>query len=63
MLLPPVYVAVGIATFDISCTKGVPLLLFSLLADVIAKTADGIAIFYNWADGIAMWLMFLPLFL
>ena len=47
MLLPLVYVAVGNATFDISCTKrcATVIVLISLLADVIAKMADGIGMF------------------
>ena len=43
ILLPLLYVAVGNATFDISCTKrhATVFVLISLLADVIAKMADG----------------------
>ena len=53
MLLPFVFVTVGIATFDISCTKRcTTVIVFISLADVMAKMADVIA----------MWLMFLPLF-
>ena len=57
MLLPFVFVTVGIATFDISCTKRCTTVIVLIsLADVMAKMADGFAMFiigrlqlnYNW---------------
>ena len=47
MLLPFVFVAVSIATFDKSCTKRCTtvIVFVSLLADVMAKMADGVAMF------------------
>ena len=46
MLLPFVFVTVGIATFDISGTKRcTTVIVFISLADVMAKMADGIAMF------------------
>ena len=47
ILLPLLYVAVGNATFDISCTKrhATVFVLIYLLSDVIAKMADGVVMF------------------
>ena len=64
-VIATVYVAVGNATLDISCTKRcvTVIVLISLLEDVIAMMADGIAMFIIGRCYCHVADVFCPLFL